>query len=510
MFSSQEIENLMNQAFEVSFQKFHDKKFQEANLILSQALKINPDNNRIIQLLALTQYALGDFNSAIINFQKSLKQYPDDAENLNNLGLCYSGLGQFDEAINCIKKSLKLKPTSSVYSNLGLQYKHKKNYKKAISLFHKSLSLKSDASTWGMLGGCYGDLRELDEAKKCFLTALEINPNFAQAHLDLSHVYQLQGEYDKSWNEYQWRFEVFEQLKVWKEIYEPDKLWTGQSLEKKRIIIHGEQGHGDCIHFFRYLKFLNGYKIIHCSQALKTLFEPYVDEIYTVDPTLVRNNKLDLPQHDYHCSIMSLPHILNNPVIPNDPYIECDKKLDLQDYTNYFKIGIVWAGNPQHPNDCNRSCKLNLFKEIHDLPNVKLFSLMKDLRPRAYRFHPEPIDLTENTENMRIVDMSSHIDSFKDTATIINSLDLVITVDSAILHLCGSMGKKTWALIPWNNDWRWGLNSKKTIWYPSVTLFRQKKLGNWKDVFEKMNKKLSKYLILKQKDAHGSSDILQN
>jgi hypothetical protein len=212
-----------------------------------------------------------------------------------------------------------------------------------------------------------------------------------------------------------------------------------------------------------------------------------VDVVYTADPLKI--TKEDLPPHDCHCSIMSLPYLLGKR-IPTERYLVSLKQIDLGGYSDSFKIGIVWAGNPQHPNDAKRSCRLANFRGIHDLPSVKLFSLVKDTRPRIYRLNPNPIDLTDGTDDMKIVDMAPLMNTFADTAAIINSLDLVISVDTAVLHLAGAMGKPTWALLPWSCDWRWLQSGNETIWYPSVRIFRQTQPGDWNSVFSQLEKEI--------------------
>ena len=405
------------------------------------------------------------------------------------MGLCYSNIGKYDEAIQMLQKAIQLNPNCSyMHSNLGLQYRHRDKIDDAIQCFEKSLSIEESHLTWGMLGGCYGEKRNLEEAEKCFLKAIEIKPDFANAHVDLANVYHFKGEWEKAWPEYEWRHDVFEQLKIWKTLYDPNKSWTGQSLKGKTIIIHGEQGCGDTIQFSRYISRLDAEKVIlHCHDDLATIFDNCVHEVYTEEPTLLK--RVDLPIHDYHCSVLSLPYFLNLKEIPPF-YLKIDEMVNLDHYSDSFNIGIVWAGNPQHPNDANRSCHLANFREIHDMPGVKLFSLVKNSQPRIYRFNPNPIDLTEGTEDMKIIDMSQFMKTFKDTATIINSLDLIITVDTAVLHLAGSMGKPTWALLPYCSDWRWSQKGNTTVWYPSVRMFRQPSKGDWKTIFSEVRKEI--------------------
>jgi hypothetical protein len=441
--------------------------------------------------MGLIQHRIGRYQDALDCFNKSLETEPNNIENLNNAALCLSNMGRFKEAIALLKKAIGLdKDAAYLFSNLGLQYRQADDLESAILMFKIALELKEDAKAWTMLGGCYGDLRNFSEAKECFEKAVTLDWDFAPPHIDLAHLYHLTGRTREGWIEYEWRDKVYDQLKIWDMIYDPVKKWSGQP--GKTIMVHTEQGSGDAIHFARYLPFIEGKVIVHCSEALAPLFKQY--ETYTVDPVTIpirmaQDPNFKLPQHDWHCSIMSLPYLLYEPPAPTS-YLTVDKKISLSDYSDYFKVGIAWAGNPQHPNDSYRSCYLKWFEPISQIKGVKLFSLVKDTRPRAYRFNPTPIDLAEGAENMRVVDMAPMMETFEDTAAIINELDLVISVDTVVLHLAGALGKPVWGLLPWNNDWRWGLDSDKTIWYESMVLFRQSKKGDWKPVFEQITNKL--------------------
>lgn len=504
MFSDADILKLINKATDAAFVKFKAGHHQDAEVILAQTLKVHPTNLHALQLMGLVKHATGQFDTAIDIFNKTLEIEPENSENYNNLGLCYSNTGQYDKAIDMLRKAIELNPSCAYFhNNLGLQYRHKDNIDAAIQSFQNALAISESDISWGMLGGCYGEKLELYEAEKCFKKALEINPKFAGAHVDLANVYHLQGHWDKAWPEYEWRTEVFEQLKVWKTLYDPAKQWKGESLAGKKIIVYGEQGCGDTIQFYRFMRYLKtlpeygpneqSHVTLHCDAALGPLFQGYmqrtvmgVDAIITAPPTSMSW----VPDHDYHCSLLSLPYWLKGFPIPTERYLVTLREIDLGTYSDFFKIGIVWAGNPQHPNDARRSCPLAHFRGIHNIPGVKLFSLVKDTRPRMYRFNPNPVDLAEGTGDMKIVDMAPLMNTFEDTAAIINSLDLVISVDTAVLHLAGAMGKRTWALLPRNCDWRWLQTGEETVWYPSVRIFRQSHEKDWRTVFSLLEREI--------------------
>jgi len=196
------------------------------------------------------------------------------------------------------------------------------------------------------------------------------------------------------------------------------------------------------------------------------------------------------------CSVMDLPGLLNmgrEDVERSFMRMETDGKCDMSTFGDLLKVGVCWAGNPAHPNDMRRSCEMSEFKSI-DMEGVKLFSLQKDIRPRIWPRSPEPVDLCGGSEGMKLVNMSPHMNSWEDTAAIISSLDLVVSVDTSVMHLAAAMGKETWGLLPFVPDWRWGLGSEKSCWYPTLRLFRQPSPGDWKGVFSAVRDVLAEKL----------------
>jgi len=492
MFTENQIENIKEKAKKIAFDKFKNGNDRDAELICSQIIKVEPENIEMIQLLGLIKHKKQDYQGASEIFKMGIKIEPNNYENHNNLGLCLSAQGKYQDAILSLQEASRLRPDLDfILSNLGLQYRNEGNTKEAICFFKKSLAIKETAETLSMLGGCYGEVKMLEEAEYYFKKAISINPNFSGAHVDLASIYQFRGEWEKAWPEYEWRFKLYEQSKFWDIIFDPElRMKKGQNINGLRILVHPEQGTGDMIQFSRYLKHLRNlgaYVILHCWESLEKLLKEMADETYTAEPATIakyqsRKESSEMPKYDLHCSIMSLPYLLSLDHIPNKPYIKASGAFDLSKYEKKIKVGIAWGGNPQHPNDKSRSCKLVDFKPIHDISNVKIFNLQKDMRLRKYRFDDEAIDLTEGAKDMAIVNMSELQEDFSATASIINSLDVVVTIDTAILHLAGAMGKRTIAMISDNCDWRWKLSGESTEWYPSVTLVR--KCGeSWNSAF---------------------------
>ena len=496
MFTQAETQNLIQEALDAAKEKLHLGKYEIAVVLLEQILKIEPDNLDSLQLLGTSYHALKRYQDAKKCFERSYDIDPNDAETINNIAVCYSAECDFEKSIDLLKKAISLKPDSpALYANLGLQYRHIEDYAKAIECYESSLKLKILPTTLGMLGGCYGEMKQLDIAENYIRQAIELDPSFSPVHIDLASILHLKGDLAEGFKEYEHRFDVFDQLKIWKQIFNKEKLWDGRDITGQKLMVHTEQGNGDAIHFVRYCKLLkemNIHIILYCSEVLAGIFKELADEIYTTDPLKVKNEcPLDFPEYDWYCSIISLPHLLKNPPIPSCPYLFAKKKVDMSAYLGKYKIGVAWGGNPQHPNDRYRSCKLINFKKIHDLPNVKLFSLMKDYRARTYD-GKKIIDLSEDAQDMNIVDMSPMMQTYEDTASIVDSMDLLLSVDTSIVHLAGAMAKTVLCLLPENPDWRWGLDKSTTVWYPTVNFIRQKTRGDWADVFDEAYKQIKK------------------
>lgn len=285
------------------------------------------------------------------------------------------------------------------------------------------------------------------------------------------------GEYRKGWLSYRARHSS------WKHLLLPGiPEWNGEALAGKTVIVHSEQGCGDVIQFIRYLPYLR-------QTGATIIFNSYPDilELLRHDPRARTGESLsaDVIDHiDFQTFLMEFPVLLRpNGILdfPDDvPYLFAPsekvaywhERLSCYDR---FKIGIVWAGNPQHANDHNRSSALGDFVALACVPGVKWFSLQKG--PRAG-------DSATEGAGLQLINLNQDIRDFSDTAAIIANLDLVICVDTSVAHLAGAMGRPCWILLPeQGEDWRWRLEQQSAPWYPSVRLFKQCEPGDWPRLF---------------------------
>jgi hypothetical protein len=269
-------------------------------------------------------------------------------------------------------------------------------------------------------------------------------------------------------------------------------MWDGSYLNGKSILVYTEQGIGDSIQFVRYLPMVkeqSGCVIVECQQSLCRLLKNCVgiDEIIE----MTSHGKSPM-KFDVQIPLLSLPGIFDATVdsIPqNLSYIKPDPVLVSQwrsmfDCDNNLKVGIVWAGNPKHKNDRNRSCSLKDFAHLTSIRGLTFYSLQKGLASVEANNHPK---------GMKIINLDNELNDFADTAAAIDNLDLVIAVDTAVAHLAGAIGKPVWTLLPFVPDWRWMLKRSDSPWYPSMRLFRQRQLYDWDGVFDQVRKSLFKF-----------------
>jgi hypothetical protein len=261
-------------------------------------------------------------------------------------------------------------------------------------------------------------------------------------------------------------------------------LWDGSRLAEKTILLHAEQGLGDTIQFIRYaplVKQRGGTVIVECDNSLMRLFRscPGID--------LLVAERSSLPPFNLHAPLMSLPYILKtclNTIPASIPYLHAGDEPDsplnaiLKAHDGQRRIGIVWAGSPKHQNDANRSCPLIHFQRLTEVEDVALFSLQKNEKETG-------LTLKESGLN-QVINLSPFLSDFADTAAAIMKLELVITVDTAVAHLAGALGKPVWVLLPFAPDWRWLLNREDSPWYPTMRLFRQRAPEDWESVFERV------------------------
>jgi tetratricopeptide (TPR) repeat protein len=415
----------------------HIGKCGDALAAFGQALRHKPDD--------------GD---ALNGYRRILEQMPDAAEGLNDLAIALAEWGQISQALACFNRAIELSSDfSAAYNNRGLLFM---------------------------------DLGRIEEAIRSYRKAVELNPDYANAQWNLALALLLTGQFQEGWQRFGWRHKANLDAILQSQREEP-ATWKGGSFPGKTVLIRYEQGMGDCLQMARYLpqvKALGGIVLLEAPRSLMRLLS-HIDGVDKVVEALP-DGRPQTP-FDLHAFIMDLPGIFGttSDTIPIPiPYIKADPHLsDLWQSRLAgpgIKVGIVWAGSPRHTNDRNRSCPLHHFRTLLEIPCVSLFSLQKGPARSQLASHGK----------WPIVDLADDLADWADTAAAIQNLDLIITVDTGVLHLAGAMGKKVWAILPFVPDWRWMLDRKDSPWYPSIKLFRQQQGRDWAPVIDEVIREL--------------------
>jgi len=340
------------------------------------------------------------------------------------------------------------------------------------------------ADTRVALATCLQGLGRVDEALSECDTVLAAHPGHAEAHWNRGLLLLLTGNYEKGWEEYEWRWKKRRFTSPRRQFGVPQ--WEGEAISGRRILIHAEQGFGDTIQFARYLPRIAG-------QGAEVIFEchpPLVSLVGSL-PGGIRVVPFGhpLPPFDLHCPLLSLPRIFGTTLatVPSQvPYLfePADKRQfwgSILPVTPGLKVGLCWKGKP-YP-DPGRSCPTDALAALGRVPGVEFSSLQMD---EEHTRLPFPCD-----------GFAPLLLDFGDTAALIGRLDLVITIDTAVAHLAGALGRETWVMLPSAPDWRWGRQGSTTPWYPNVWLFRQEGMDGWESLVRKVSDALAQWCAVR-------------
>lgn len=382
-----------------------------------------------LQMAALLHSRAGDPHSIEIA-KLCITLQPDSDKLYANLSFLLGNLMQCDEAIEAIDKAISMsqQPNVSYYRQKAILLASLKRSKEAIEAYKLILNINPDPHVLFNIG-CHQML--LGNYKEG-LQLLENRLIYDQELVD----------FVKRFNK---------------------PYWDGRDIKGKRLLIFSEQGSGDVIQFIRYLPKIKDVTLIgELQEELVPLVKDFFDITIGRSPDFNVTKPFTDTEYDYIVSFSSLSYLLDPELkdIPPCPYLFSDSRFKV-DKTK-FNVGIVWSGNPLHPNDINRSCPPAYFTKLLQIENIQLYNLQKGKK-------------FEGT-------IDCQLSNFQDTTNVIQKLDLVISVDTAVAHLAGAMNKRVFLLLPYCHDHRWLLNNSTSPWYPSMKIFHQKVAGDWGDV----------------------------
>jgi FKBP-type peptidyl-prolyl cis-trans isomerase 2 len=433
----------------------------------------------------------GQIDEAIVYYQKAIDQNPNHIGAYYNLGVAFQGKGLIDQAIVYYEIAIGYNQEFvDAHHNLGVAFKEKGQFDEALICFQRVLQLKPDhAGAYYNAGNVLVAKGRYDDAMQFYRKAIEIDPGNADAHWNTALLNLLSGNFEEGWKGYEWRWKL-KGVMAGRQFSQP--LWDGSDLNGRTILLYAEQGFGDTLQFIRYAPLVakRGAKVaVECQKELTAL----LGNVKGIERIIPHGEAL--PEFDVRYPLLSLPLIFNTTLqnIPAEiPYLSVEPSLVLRwgariaSNNGQFKIGLVWSGDPGLKNDRSRSCSLDIFSPLAHYDHITFYSLQKG-EASAQANNP-PKDL-------KLIDYTEEISDFADTAAFILNLDLVISIDTAVAHLAGALGKPVWTLLPFVPDWRWMLNREDSPWYPTMRLFRQPAPGDWESVVNRIEETLKHHIL---------------
>lgn len=363
-------------------------------------------------------------------------------------------------------------------------------FDEAIESYEAAVDIEpADANGWFGRALALQQLQRYGEAIDCYAQIRSFGPAERNAQQDEAFCRLITGDFAHGWRQYESRWLDAEAARHRRHTHRPE--WTGKEpVGGKTVLLHSEQGYGDTLQFCRFADVLAGrgaHVILEVPSALKPLLRTLNGVRHLVaigDP---------LPAFDYQCPLLSVPLALQTTMasIPSQvPYLRADpvsvqrwkSRLDARDTTGRLRVGLAWSGNPTHNNDINRSIPLAALEPLLDR-DVTFVSLHQQVRERD----------EQTLAGSPVIHFGSDLKDYSDTAALIAQLDLVIAVDTSVVHLAGAMNRPVWVLLPRAPDWRWLTDRDDSPWYPTVTLFRQTRPGDWPGVIARLAHSLDRF-----------------
>ena len=458
---------------------------EEAITCFRMALDARPDSADAHNNLGSLFGKQGRSAEEVACYRRAIDLKPNYPEAHYNLGYSFQQQHRLDEAVVCYRRAIDLKPNDTMaHNNLGTTFQQQERLDDAIACYHRAIHLRPDwPEAHNNLGTALEQQALLEQAVASYRTAIGLKPDYPEAHSNLAMALLAQGNLAEGWEEFEWRWKIPEMTTACRNFAQPQ--WNGEPIGDRVILLHADQGYGDTLQFCRYVPLVaaGARTILEVHAPLARLLSrlPGITEIVTQGERL--------PSFDLHCPLMSLPRLVGTTLdtIPGSTrYLTADPGLvpqwreRLADLDG-LRVGIVWAGSEKlgFPKlivmDRRRSIALDTMAPLAEVAGASFVSLQKG-GPAAQAANPP--------RGMVLHDFTADLRDFADTAALIDGLDLVISVDTAVAHLAGALGKPVWLLNRFDACWRWLQNRNDSPWYPTLRQFRQPSPGDWTSVIQ--------------------------
>ncbi len=458
-------------------------RLQEAEVTYRQLLRQQPENDKLLQALGQLVLKLGDPFSAETFLRKAIALEPQNAALYVDLGRILGVQSRPAEAEASCLQAVRLAPqVPETYNILGNSQLDQGKLTEAEASYRQAIALQpNDAEAYCNLGNVLQETGEYQAALAAYQQASHLQPDLIAAEANQAFIHLIQGEFEIGWQKYEWRWHMGSHTP--RTFTKP--IWQGEDLGGKRIFIYAEQGFGDTFQFIRYAELLydrGATVLVECRSGERGLLRncPYIHQVTSQGESF--------PEFDYSIPLLSVPRLLGTTLesIPTKiPYLQATQPSSLPEALQQqvqkatgIKVGFVWSASLLRFTDRKRACPIAHFAQLFVIPGLTWFSLYKGDQEH------------ESAPFEQVIDLGSKFQNFTDTAWAIDQMDLVISVDTAVAHLAGAMGKPTWVILPSIADWRWLLDREDSPWYPTVRLFRQPNPGNWQAVIEAISNAL--------------------
>ncbi|MBL6457433.1 tetratricopeptide repeat protein [Belnapia sp. T6] len=454
----------------------------EAEAALSTAVLLDPAEAGARNDLGALLAEQGRHAEAVEAFRAALVLDPGSADACANLCASLGTLNRIDEAVAAGKAAVRLRPDhANAQINLGVILAHLGRHTDAIDAFQAAIRLRPEhANAHANLGLALGSLGRFEDALATLRGAVRLQPGHAIARQNLAMTLLLLGRLEEGFAEYEHRLPP-----------RPPGLppgpppWRGEPLAGRTILLHAEQGLGDTIQFVRYLPEVARRGAGRVLLAAPPAFARLLAGLPGLD-ALQRPGESPARTH-LQCSLLSLPYACGTTTLESIPapipYLRAEPaalprwRERLAGLPGPLRVGLVWAGNPEHRNDRHRSIASHQLAPLWAVAGVSWVSLQVGARAAALR---------GEAPNGAVLDLAPELTDLAETAAAMAQLDLVVTVDTAAAHLAGALGRPVWTMLPALPDWRWLLEREDTPWYPTMRLFRQTRFGDWSGVVERV------------------------
>jgi tetratricopeptide (TPR) repeat protein len=480
-------------------------RHEEAAAIIRQAVGRWPDLAPLRYNLGNALWAAGQRSEAIASYRTALQIDPNFVIALSNLGNALKETGQIEESIACHKRCVELEPGVAMHRmNLSVSVQESGDAEGAVDLCRQAIAISPQAAEpYAYLATALEKTGQRDQAIEQYRKSIDVHPSYPLAHTNLGLTLLLMGQFEEGWRQFEWRWETEPLARVRRRYTKPRwdgttwSAWPGHDDRPEgTLLLHGEQGIGDSIQFVRFARQIasRGWRVIlECHSKLGRLFR--ANDLGLAEVVEPFDHAPPAVEYDAYLPIASLPLILGeidprtSPAVACGSYLRADPALEqiwkdrIGGGDETIKVALVWGGNPSHVNDRGRSIPLSRLGPLVR-PGVRFFSLQ--IGNAAEQASAPP-------EGMELIDLTKHIEDFADSAAMLASMDLLISVDTAAAHLAGAMGRPVWIPLPFAPDWRWMLQREDSPWYPTARLFRQEKRDQWDQPIQRMAEALAQF-----------------